>query len=83
MDIGRKDAWFGQEVLHDDFLHVTVTPMRVGDGDEGFDAIGTRFADADQDAGGERDLQFAGDLESGESTLGGLVGRTTMTGQIV
>jgi hypothetical protein len=46
-------------------------------------AILAVLADADEDARGERDLQFAGPLESVEATLGHLVGCTAVAGEIV
>ncbi len=51
----HRRARLGQEVLDDHLLHVAVTGVAGGDGLEGLDAIGAAFADADQDAGRERD----------------------------
>ena len=47
-------AGLGAEVLDDDFLDVPVTAMQVADGEERLEPLGARLADADQDAGGER-----------------------------
>ena len=47
-------AGLGAEVLDDDLLDMPVTAMQVSDGEERFEALGARLADADQNAGGER-----------------------------
>jgi len=79
----HSGARFGQEVLDDHFLHVSVTFVRRGDCFERGDAIGAVFADADEDARRERDLQFAGPFERVETTLRDFVGRTAMAGKVV
>ena len=76
-------SWLGEEVLHDHFLHVTVTSVRVGDSHQGVDAISARFADTDQDPRRERDLELAGRFQSREATFGSLVGCTAMAREIV
>ena len=43
-----------------------------------FNAFGARFADADQDAGGERHRQFSGEADGFKPTFGQLVGRAEM-----
>ena len=54
----------------------------VGDGLERVDAVGARLADADEDAGGERDGQLAGGLERGQAALGRLVGRAAVAVEV-
>ncbi len=71
----HRGAGLGQEVLHDHFLHVTVLEVRVRDRDERVDALGARLADADEDAGGERDAGPARGVQRGEPPRRGLVGR--------
>ena len=43
------------EVLDDHFLDVAVALVQIADREQAVDALGRRLADADQDAGGERD----------------------------
>ena len=45
----------GEEVLDDHLLHVAVAAVGGGDGLQGLDPVGGVLADADEDAGGERD----------------------------
>ena len=72
-----------QEVLHDDFLYVTVLLMRFGNGKQRCNAVFARFADADEDSRRERNLQFARPTESVESTLRHFVGSTAMACEVV
>ena len=74
--------WLGQEVLHDDFLHVTVARVRLDNGLERGDAIGARLADAHQDAGRERNLQFSRELERVEPALRHFVGCATVAFEV-
>ena len=53
----------GPEVLHDDFLDAPVLAGDLADGEDRVGAFGQGLADADQDAGGERDVAAAGVLE--------------------
>ncbi|CAB4590844.1 unannotated protein [freshwater metagenome] len=76
-------ARFGQEVLHDDFLHVAVTGVRRGDGFECRQPIGTGFTQPHQDSGGERNAQLAGVLQRRQASHRVLVGRSAVAGQIV
>ncbi len=71
----HRRARLGQEVLDDDLLHVAPAGVGLGDGGQRVDAVLAGLADADEDAGGERDGQLAGCLERGQAALGGLVGR--------
>ena len=64
----------GQEVLHDDFLDVAEAGVRRGDGPQGRHLAGPVVADADQDPGGERDVQLAGGIERGQAAGRVLVG---------
>ena len=74
---------FGQEVLHDHFLHVAVAAVRCRDRLERLDAFGARLADADEDPGGERDAGASGGVERGQPALGCLVGRTGVRAAVV
>ncbi|CAB4757491.1 unannotated protein [freshwater metagenome] len=76
-------AWLGQEVLHDYFLHVAVSRMRLGNCHQCVDAIFARLANAHQDSCGERNLQLACPFQCVEASLRHFVGRATMAFQIV
>ncbi len=76
-------ARFGQEVLHDDFLHVAMTGVRRGDGFERRQPIGAGLAQPHQDSGGERNAQLAGVFQRRQTSRRVLVGGATVTGQIV
>ena len=76
-------AFLREEVLDDHLLHMAMTAMRGGDGLEGGDAVLPFLADADQDAGGERDLQLTGPFEGVEAALRMLVGSPAMAGEVV
>ena len=65
----------GAEVLDNDFLDVAVTPVELSDRQQRADPFGLRLADADEDAGGEGDGEFARRLDHGEPRGGMLVGR--------
>ena len=56
----------GPEVLHDDFLDAVVLAGDLADGEDRVGALGPGLADADQDAGGERDVAAAGVLEDAQ-----------------
>ena len=56
----------GQEILHDDLLHVPVAGVGSGDGVQGGQLVAAGVADADQDPGGEGDGQLAGELQRGQ-----------------
>ena len=68
-------ARLGQEVLHDDLLHVPVAGVRGGDGAQRRQLAGPVVADADQDARGEGDGELAGELQGGQPAGRRLVGR--------
>ena len=76
-------AWLRQKVLHDYFLHVSVSCMRLGNCQQSIDAVFASFANAHQDPGGERNLQLASPLQRVEASLRHFVGRATMAFQIV
>jgi hypothetical protein len=67
-----------EEVLHNHFLHVAVAAMAVGNCFEAGKLIGARVTDPDEDAGGERNLQFARSLKSGKAARRHLVRRATV-----
>ena len=71
-------AGLGAEVLDDDLLDMPVTAMQVSDGEERLETLGARLADADQNAGGERDAEFSREPQRLEARLGPLVGRAVM-----
>ncbi len=50
----------GPEILDDDFLDVAVAVVEIAQRQQRLDAFAPGFADADQDAGGERHRRFAG-----------------------
>ena len=76
-------AWLRQKVLHDYFLHVSVSRMRLGNCQQRIDAVFACFVNAHQDSGGERNLQLASPLQRVEASLRHFVGRATMAFQIV
>ena len=49
----------GAEILDDDLLDVTVALVQLANRQERVDPLFERFADADEDAGGERDAKLA------------------------
>ena len=71
-------AGLGAEVLDDDLLDMPVTAVQIADGEERLEALGARLADADQNAGGERNTEFAREPQRLEARLGPLVGRAIM-----
>ena len=71
----------GQEVLDDDLLDVAVAPVRRRDRLEGVDPVRSGLADADQDAGGERDAQLTRGLQRGQPAPGCLVRGTPVAAQ--
>jgi len=75
-------AGLGQEVLHDHLLHVTVHEVRGSDRLERGDAVFTGFADADEDAGGERHTGPTCCFQRRQPSLGGLVGSAAVAGQV-
>ncbi len=58
--VGHRDFRLGAKILDDDFLDVAVTLVRVANCSDTLRALDDRFADTEQDAGRERDLQRAG-----------------------
>ena len=80
--VAHRGARFGQEVLHDHLLHVTVPSVRCGDRLQGGQPVGLRLADAHQDPGGERDAQLPGPLQGRQPAFRGLVRGTSVRGQV-
>ncbi len=78
----HRGAGLGQEVLDDDLLHVPVPGVARRDRLERLDPVDLVLADADQDAGGEGDRELARRLEGGQPTLGRLVRRAAVGGQV-
>ena len=68
----------GAEVLDDDLLDVAELFVQGAQGEEGLDALAARFADADEDAGGEGHLQFAGRSAWSRGGPRALVGRAVV-----
>ena len=78
VSVGQLGVGLGAEVLDDHFLDVTVLPVQVGDGTKGIEPFLARLADADENAGGERHLEFAGQTDRLQSHRRMLVGRAKM-----
>jgi len=78
----HRRARLRQEVLDENLLHVPVPVVAAGDRLQRLDPVGLALADADEDAGGEGDLQPPGRLEGGQPPLGRLVGRPPGRGQV-
>ena len=57
--VGHLRAGFGTEILDDDFLDVAVALVQRAQRQQRFDPLAPGFADADQDAAGERHGGFA------------------------
>ena len=76
--IGALGVGLGAEILDDDFLDVAVRFVQVADRLQRLDALLARLADADQDAGGERHLQLAGQPDRLQPHRRMLVGRAEM-----
>ncbi len=64
-------AGLGAEILDDDFLDVAVAVVQIAQGEQRLDALAPRLADADQDAGGERDRRLAGRCDRREARTPG------------
>ena len=69
----HSGSLFGEEVLDDHFLHVTMSKVRSSYCFERLDAILTVFPDADEYSRGKRNGELAGRFESRQSTFGSLV----------
>ena len=65
-DAGHGGAGLGQEVLDDDLLDLAEARVRGGDGLEGGQLPGPVVTDADQDPGGEGDVQLPGRVQRGQ-----------------
>ena len=68
----------GTEILDDDLLDVPIALVQIAQRQQCFDALASRLADPDQDAGGERDFGLAGCRDGGEPHGRHLVGRAEM-----
>ena len=66
-DVAHLGVRLGPEVLHDDFLDAAVLAGDLADGEDRLGALGPGLADADQDAGGERDVAAAGVLQDAQA----------------
>ncbi len=76
--VGPLGVGLGAEILDDHLLYVTVRVVQVADRLQRLDPLFARLADADQDAGGERHLQLAGQPDRLQPNLRMLVGRAEM-----
>ena len=76
--VGALGVRLGAEILHDHFLDVTVLGMQVGDCHQAVQPFLAGFADADQDAGGERNFRFPGEANGFQPHRRALVRRTIM-----
>ena len=78
----HRRSILGKEVLHDDFLHMAISPVRSGDRLECFDPVVAVLPDANEDPSGEGDLQLTRPFECGQASLWGFVGRSTVTCEV-
>ena len=77
----HRDARLGAEVLDDDLLDVAVALVQLADGERATSTRSAwRLADPDQDAGGERDAELAGERDRPEPPRRHLVGRAVVRG---
>ena len=76
--VGHARIRFGAEILDDDFLNVAVALMQIANCLQSINTFRARFADADEDAGGKRDFQFAREPQHFETRRRMFVGRTKM-----
>ena len=76
--VAHRGVVFGPEVLDDHLLHVPMAAVCRTDREERIDALGGGLADADEDAGGERDREATGILQDPEPNGGFLVGAAEM-----
>jgi hypothetical protein len=74
--IGELGVGLGPKVLDDDFLDMTIGGVQIPDRLQRVDPLVAGFADADQDASRERNLQFAGQTQGLQPDGGMFVGRT-------
>ena len=74
--VAHRRAGFGAEVLNDDLLHVTVPAVQVADREEALAPLARRFADPDQDPGGERDREPACVFDRPQAHRRDLIGRS-------
>ena len=75
---GELGIGLGAEVLHDHFLDVTMFGVEVADRQQRVQPLLAGFADADQDAGGERHGQFAGQAQCFKAHRRVFVGRAVV-----
>src|SRR5438046_7946619 len=68
----------GPEVLDDDFLHVAVALVEVANRAQRVHALARHLPDADEDPGGEGNLELAGQLDRAQPTGRHLVGRVVV-----
>ena len=78
LGIGELGVGLGPEVLDDDFLDMTMGGVQIPDRLQRVDPLVACLADADQDAGCERNLQFAGQTQGFQPDCGMFVGRTVV-----
>ncbi len=71
-------AGLGPEILDDDFLQMPVRRVQIAQRQQGFDPFAPRLADANQNPGRERHLQFAGHADGCQAFCRLLVGRSEM-----
>ena len=76
--VGALGVRLGTEVLHDDFANMAVTRVQVADGGQRFHPLRPSFADTDQDAGGELNVQFTRQRNGFQPRRRVLVRRTVM-----
>ena len=72
--IAHGNRGLDAEILHDHFLNVAVALVQFANSEQSINAILGRFADADQQARGERNVLFAGVLDSTQALGGNFIG---------
>src|SRR5712691_6721190 len=74
----HRNARLGPEVLDDDFLHVAVALAEVANRAQRVHALARRLTDADEQPGGEGDLELARQLDGPQAAGRHLVGRVVV-----
>ena len=82
-NVAHLGVRLGPEVLHDDFLDAAVLAGDLTDGEDRLGALLRGLADADEDAGGERDVAAAGVLQDAQPDRRVLVRAAEVRGALV
>ena len=76
--MGHAGSSFRPEILNDDLLDMAITFVELAQGKQRVDPLVARFADADQNARGERHALFAGGLDACQPRARMLIGRAVV-----